>query len=133
MKRFHDWPERLAAYVERVTFEPFAWGLQDCALFAAGAVEAETGVHLCPELRDYKGVREALRKLREVGGVRGLAERALGEPIAPSLAQVGDVVLMTTGKRDALAICNGQTAIGVDASGVVAVPMTQARAAWRIG
>lgn len=132
MKRFHDWQERLANYVEAKTFEPLSWGSNDCAFFAAGAVEAQTGAYLCPELRDYKNVREAVRRLREVGGVRGLAIKALGEPIAPSLASVGDVVLMESGKREALAICNGQTAIGVDASGVVAVPMTQARAAWRI-
>lgn len=132
MKRFPDWQLRLAMYVEERTFVPAAWGVQDCALFAAGAVEAQTGVHLCPELRDYRGVREALRKLHEVGGVRGLADKALGERIPPALARVGDVVVMESGKREALAICNGQTAIGVDRTGVVAFPMTQAVAAWRI-
>ena len=37
------WRSALAAYIAETMRKPFAWGLHDCALFAAGAVEAMTG------------------------------------------------------------------------------------------
>lgn len=132
MKRYPDWQLRLEAFV-RVRSAPFEWAANDCALFAAGAVEAQTGVHLCPELRDYGNVREAMRALAAIGGVRALAARALGETIPVPFARIGDVVVVQAGKREALAICNGQTAIAPGPDGVIGFPMKQALAAWRVG
>ena len=44
MKRLEDWPERLAAYVDAHRDTPFRWGQNDCATFAAGAVEVRSVV-----------------------------------------------------------------------------------------
>lgn len=129
MKRLPDWQLRLEAFTRERSSVPFAWGSNDCALFAADAVQAMTGVHLCPELRGYRDVRQAVRALAVIGGVRELASKALGDPVPAKRARVGDVVVVQTGKREALSICNGQTAL----SPGIAVPMTQALAAWRVG
>lgn len=133
MKRYPDWQLRLEEFVKARSSAPFAWGINDCAFFAADAVQAMTGEHLCPELREYSGAREAVRALAAVGGVEALATRALGEPIPVPFARVGDVVTIQAGKREALAICNGQTAIAPYRGGVLAVPMSQALSAWRVG
>ena len=42
--RLHDWEHRLTRYVTEVACTGFAHGSHDCALFAAGAVEAITGI-----------------------------------------------------------------------------------------
>lgn len=133
MNRKHDWQLRLEAFARERARMPFAWGSNDCALFAADAVEAITGERLCEELRGHATAKEAMRVLRAVGGVRGVATRALGEPIPVLMAKVGDVVVIEAGKREALAICNGGTAIATGPNGMAAVPMVQARAAWRVG
>lgn len=133
MNRLHDWDLHLEAFVQARLRMPFAWGRNDCALFTADAVQAMTGKRLCEELRGHATARQALRVLAEVGGVRGVAARALDEPIPLLMAKVGDVVIIEVGKREALAICNGGTAIAPGPAGMVAVPMAHARAAWRVG
>jgi hypothetical protein len=63
--RYSDWEERLAVYRDRVEEEPFVWGTHDCALFAAGCVNAMTGVDPAAAFRgtyDSRiGAAEALR------------------------------------------------------------------------
>jgi hypothetical protein len=133
VKRFPDWQVRFGAFLQGRRRAPFAWGSNDCALFAADAVEAITGEHLCPQLRGHRDAREALRLLAREGGVRGIAMQALGEPIRPVFARVGDVVVVLTGKREAMALCNGQTALLPGPRGLVAVSMKTALVAWRVG
>jgi hypothetical protein len=133
MKRLPDWQLRLEAFARERADVPFAWGSNDCALFTADGVQAQTGVHLCPELRGHRNVREGLRALAALGGVRAIACKALGHPLPAAFARVGDVVVVQAGKREALAICNGQTAIAPGERGMVAFPMTQALGAWRVG
>lgn len=132
MKRLPDWQLRLEAFTRERASVAFAWGWNDCCIFAADAVELMTGEILRPDLRG-QSVRQAIATLRAEGGVRGIANSALGESISPRRARVGDVVVIQAGKREALAICNGQTAIAPGPAGMVAVPMVQALSAWRVG
>lgn len=133
MTRYHDWQLRFEAFVRERWSQPFAWGSNDCVLFAADGVEAITGEHLCPELRTHVDARSAVRLLQELGGVRAIADRALGPQILPQQALIGDVVVVPAGKREALAVCNGGTALLPWPRFVAAVSMRQARAAWRVG
>jgi hypothetical protein len=133
MKRLPDWQLRLEAFERERAEVPFAWGSNDCALFAADAVQAITGVHLCPDLRGHRNVREGGRAIAALGGARAIACKALGHPLPPAFARVGDVVVVQAGKREALAVCNGQTAIAPGEHGMVAIPMAQALSAWRVG
>jgi hypothetical protein len=131
--RLHDWQLRIETFVHARARQPFTWGENDCAHFAADAVQAITGQRVCEHLRGYSTARQAARALSEVGGVRGLATLALGEPIPVLMAAVGDVVVVPAGKREMLAVCNGSTAIAPGPCGIVSVSMQQARAAWRVG
>lgn len=131
--RFHDWQLRLEAFARERHDMPFEWGRNDCALFAADCVEAVTGARLMPNMRGYSDVRDALRLIKGSGGLRSIACHALGGFILPVYAKVGDVVLVKVGKREALTICNGGTAIGPGPAGLAAVQMADAVAAWRVG
>lgn len=55
MQRYRDWPQRLSAYLRETSRTPFvsvdSYGERDCALFAAGAVQALTGEDLTAEYR----------------------------------------------------------------------------------
>lgn len=128
--RLPNWQTRLAAYVRQRSSQPLVWGVHDCALFAAGAVAAVTGRYV--PLPAYIGARQGLRTLRALGGLRAIATRELGDPIPAQRAGVGDVVLVATGKREALALCNGVTALGPGPDGLVAVPLRHAVMAWRV-
>lgn len=135
--RLPDWPVRLEALLlERETW-PFAWGVHDCALFAADAVQAITGHDLAHGLRGL-AVRAALRELRRHGptadmGLYALTTQALGPSMAPAWATVGDVLMLPMGRRCALAVCNGNTAIGPGRHGLMHAAASTALAAWRVG
>lgn len=107
LKRRPDWPERFIAFVESRRHTPFAWGSNDCALFAADGIEAMTGVDLAKEWRGYKSERGALSRIKKAGGMRafasGLSEKHVG------LVQRGDVVLALIEGRETfgLALGNG--------------------------
>jgi len=133
MNRFHDWQVRFEAFIRERQLMPFEWGRNDCALFAADCVEALTGTRLLPKMRGYRNARDALMMIDKAGGLRSIAVYALGGFILPAYATVGDVVLIRVGKREALAVCNGGTAIGPGPDGIQAVPMSSAIAAWRVG
>lgn len=131
--RHQDWQIRFEAFIAQRRAAPFAWGQNDCALFAADCVRAITGQDPAPPgLRLHKTKKQALRALERHGGLHSIATRALGQPVPASQAGVGDVVLVKVGKRDALAICNGQSAFGPSARGLVAVGMDAATLAWRV-
>ena len=133
MKKHYDWQIRFEAFVRERRSMPFAWGTNDCAIFASDCVLALTGTDPAPaSLRKHKTAKQGTRVVHRHGGLGVIATRALGDSKPVAFAQVGDVVLVMIGKREALGICNGQTAIGPSAAGIVAVPMDLATACWRI-
>lgn len=132
--RRHDWQMRFEAFIASRQATPFVWGANDCALFAADCVHAITGQDPAPPgLRSHRTEKQALRTLERHGGLHSIATRSLGQPIPARAAMVGDVVLVKVGKRDALAVCNGQTAFGPSPLGLVSVGMETATLAWRVG
>ena len=132
-----DWPLRLEALVADRPQQPFAWGSQDCALFVADCVQALTGTDVAPPaLRRHRTPRAALRSLRAHGGLHGIAQAALGTPIDPALAGVGDVLLTRPSAQahhPMLAVCNGATAIAPGPFGLVSLDLAQVSHAWRVG
>ncbi|MDM0024070.1 DUF6950 family protein [Variovorax saccharolyticus] len=132
MTRLQDWQLRFAAFAKERASMPFAWGSNDCCLFAADAVLALTGKDWGADYRGgYDDAKRALRAM-PAGGLREVASRALGEPVSPLLAAVGDVVLMESEGRELLAICNGTSAIGPGADGLTSIDMEAALAAWKV-
>lgn len=132
MTRLHHWQTAYAAFMAERLAMPFAWGTNDCAIFAADCVLAITGVDVAlPELRGHTTELQAARVLKAHGGVVGIATSALGEPVSSVFANVGDVVLCSADGRDMLAMCNGSTAMAPGPRGLV--PVAMGAQCWRVG
>jgi hypothetical protein len=136
MRRYPDWPERLAAFIETRRAEPFAWGSNDCGLFAADAVRAIYGIDLAHDLRGAYHSEEGAKQA--VGGaLEPYAERicaAFGfEEIRPLFAQRGDVVLWRTEQGPTLGIIglNGP-ALFLTPTRLIEVPVRALDRAWRV-
>lgn len=132
-----DWQLLLAVYVERHRDTPFTWGQHDCALFALSWVQLvredlDPATAALAERLTYTDARGAL----DFMDGRGLGQvvQEWGELTAcdAAYAQRGDVVLVEISGRESLAVCTGAEACGPGASGLAFVPMTAARAAWRV-
>lgn len=131
--RRRDWQQRFAAFGIERRGVPFAWGSNDCCLFAADAVLALTGVDPAQELRGaYDDAARAMRLVEDRGGLHAIACAALGQPVIPAMATVGDVVLVVNADRELLAICNGVNAIGPGKDGIAVMGMEAALAAWKV-
>ena len=145
--RLEQWPERLADLIEARHAQPFAWGVQDCALFACDAVQAMTGIDPAIAFRGrYKDRRGAYSALGQFLGVDGKrhSKAALGSvwakiavkhgwwEVPPAFAQRGDVGLLDLDGRGTLAICMGAIFAAAGPSGVVFIPHGHARRAWHI-
>lgn len=132
-RRLPNWPLHLEALLAQRMAAPFAWGRNDCGTFAADCVRAMTGRDPLPAgLRKHATARQAYRAVLRHGGYAAIADAALGPRIAPALATVGDVLLVKVGKADAFAICNGSTALGPSAAGLISVAVSSATLAWRV-
>ena len=129
-RRLEDWDKRLNDYLR--TVGPFAWGTNDCCLFAANGVQAMTGIDFAEPYRGYSTARGALEKLGS-DGIEGVASKAWGEPKHPAYAQRGDPVLISLDDGEkALGLCVGTKAASVGQGGIVMLPMSRAVLAWSI-
>ena len=144
LKRHDDWPSRLLALVAERRDRAFAWGRHDCALFACDAVRTMTGVDPAKSLRGtYRsalGARRALKEhagggltatARKIAKVHGCAE------VPVLLARRGDLAIVETdipgGKRVlSLGVVIGENVMVPGVDSIVAVPLAEARRAWRI-
>ncbi len=134
MTRLRDWQSKLAALIDERRDAPFSWGTNDCCIFAADAVLAQTGHDPAEGLREHRDAKEAAGVLRAGGGVQKIASERFGAEIAPALAGVGDVGLIEVDRdRPALAIWGGAAwlAPAEDGRGLVSLPRETAKTAWR--
>lgn len=127
-----DWRPRLTAYLGAVRSVSFGYGegQLDCALFAAGAVEAMTGVDLADGWRGYRSGADGVRRLRDRGfdGMPGLlAHHCAACP--PLLARPGDLVLLP---RGAVGVCQGRLAYAMGRDGVKLADMADATKGYRV-
>ena len=129
--RYDNWPERLAQYVEARRSTPFEYGSHDCCMFAGGAVEAITGQNPMHEF-DYRNRLGAERLLRSAGTLDALVNRTLGEPVHPSQAGRGDIVLADLEEGATVGVCIGDQCVFAADPGITFRPRSVARAAWRI-
>lgn len=131
-KRIHSWGSALAAVVAERMRTPFVWGTHDCALWAADCVYAVTGEDPATDLRGtYSTAFEAVDVLQRLGGLEAIASARIGPQVNPKLAQVGDIAMCQVEGRDALAVVMGSHLLAPGESGLVPVPMSEARKVWR--
>jgi hypothetical protein len=133
--RLPDWPERLAALVEARRDAPFAWGVQDCMIWAADAVLACTGEDpAAPWRGSYATEAEALAIMAGFGGQVPMIEAvqaARGAAECPlPFAQRGDTALVRQGNQLVMAVVlDGMLAAAGD-DGLLMLPIDTALRVW---
>ena len=132
--RVPHWEQILAAAILAARDRPFVWGQHDCATWAFDLCRDLTGGpdHAALWRGQYRTARGSQRVLSRLGwetleaGGRAL----LGAPLAdPRLAQRGDLVL--GGAPEAFGVMAGAHVIFVAPDGLVSLPLSRARLAWR--
>lgn len=130
--RLSDWQQRLAVCVAARANLPFAWGSQDCALFAADCVLACTGEDIATDVRGrYKTDAGAARFIKRLGGLAAIAAARLGPEVAPLMAQPGDVGLLENAGNPCLAVWTGAVWHAPAEQGLTPFPIECATRAWR--
>lgn len=126
MQRLKGWQGRFTAWLAGVSREPFSYGRHDCALFAAGAVEAMTGEDFARDWRGrYSTMRGGLRVLRKAGHADHIA---LARALFPSTVtpKAGDLAVISTPEGPALGVVQGQFVYAPAAIGWALVPRSAA-------
>lgn len=133
-QRLKTWQSALAAAVDAARLGGFAWGVQDCCLWAANAVLAQTGEdHAAAWRGTYASAEEATTLLASLGGMAALGALA-GPEIEVAEAGVGDVGLLVGDWGEALGVCAGRDGWwAVTAGGLVTHPRQVATRAWGVG
>ena len=144
--RYQDWQTRLDRFIRERRSLPFAWGVNDCCLFAADAAKAICGVDFMADFRgrysDAEGALAATREFATRGD--GLAEafdsllRGAGlMKITPSFAQTGDLLIFhpDAGSEEFGATCGislGMNSAVMWMRGITLRPTLSAISAFRI-
>jgi hypothetical protein len=93
LMRLEGWPERLAAFLHERHSMPFEWGRNDCVMFAAGSVEAITGVSLLPDYT-WSDAAEAEDRLKRAGGLKAIVDQRLPRLKNLAYTRRGDIVML---------------------------------------
>jgi hypothetical protein len=111
--RRDNWPNLLAQFIEQRREQPFAWGVNDCCIFAADWVEVCTGEDYAKTWRNrYSSGLGAVRFLDEAGR--------------------GDIVAQEAGRGMTLGICLGVTTAFVTKNGLAFGSIANAEKSWKV-
>lgn len=124
---------------------PFAWGTNDCALFAADAIQSFTGTDIAADFRGKYADREtAFALIQSVTGgdsVEAAAEHCaqrhgLVEYPKPLFAQRGDLVVAKVASEDETSVAgiiglHGQV-LSVGEKGLIRLPVSSVTRAWKV-
>jgi hypothetical protein len=128
--RVHRWTVLLADELLAARSRPFAYGSHDCLQFVARCVQAMTGVNHAAGFGSYDDPT-ALLELH--GGVAGILTMLFGEPVHPSLAQEGDLVVAVIDGRESAGICTGSKfAFAREPQGLAFLPRSTLTGCWKV-
>lgn len=134
-RAFHDF------LLERAK-TPFAWGANDCALFAADGIRAITGVDIASDFRGkYSDESGALASIKAICGGTTVADAAaycaakhgFAELAHPLMAQRGDLVVFDAPSGALVAgliHLSGRHIVAVGEDGLYRLPITTVKRAW---
>lgn len=122
---------------------PFAWGVNDCCIFPADAIQSFTGVDLAADFRGkYANEDEALALIETVTGGKTVADAAaycadqhgLIERIHPLMAQRGDLVVIAESGNliSGIVHLNGRHVVTVSERGLLRLPIMNVKRAWAV-
>jgi len=138
MQRIPQWQSKLSAYLLGCYGRPFQYGVMDCGLLVAGAIEAMTGVDVAGELRGYHNRTQAYESIRRVCGCKNMlliCDHIAAEFCCPAIpvamAQRGDPLQLRSGSLGLVAM-HGTELLTPYKDGLLRLPLNQAVRAWRI-
>ena len=123
---------------------PFAWGNNDCCLYAADGIKAQTGIDIADDFRGkYTDKVSAFRLIHSVTGGTTVADAAaycankhgLKELAYPKMAQRGDLVVFHNADGELVAgvvHLNGRHLVTVGEHGPVSVSISNVVRAWSV-
>jgi hypothetical protein len=131
-----DRAQALNAVVEQYRDTPFAWGVHDCCMWAGRVVEAQRGEDPAARWRGTYSTGKQARQLiaSEFGGRIENIPTVLGFEAADVLTcRRGWLVTASFPRRGmALGVCLGSKAAFAGRFGLVFLPMTAVRHAWKV-
>lgn len=131
MQRISTWEQALSEYIASKRDAPFEYGVNDCCMFAAGAVLAMTGIDAMEEYRGkYKSQASSIRALKEIGG--GNLESIIDSKfpvIEIGLAHRGDIAFFD----NSLGIVMENFAWFASDDGLERVPRSMWDKVWSVG
>lgn len=132
--RSPDWQLKFADATREAHSKRFKWGEHDCCLWVADCVLAITGKDFAVTWRGkYSDEQGAYELIKSGESLTKMVSSVLGlEPVHPNFGNVGDVALVFTGGKEALAICNGSSVLIPSRTRMVSLPMTSVKKIWKI-
>lgn len=146
VRRFPDWQTRLFDYLAAAEARAFSWSRFNCCTFAAGGIQAMTGVDPAagfqwPARRSRAALISAVRAYAG-GGVGDLARRVTGDlglaAVPVAFAGRGDVVHFNASGLEAIGLVDldgRRVAFVAEGCGLVRIPVHKiplGASAWRV-
>jgi hypothetical protein len=129
--RISTWENALVNYIIIKRDEPFEYGVNDCCLFAAGAVEAITGEDPMSEFRGkYDSLKGSIKAINEIGA--GTLEATLDgkfPEVSIGYAQRGDLAFF----NDSVGVVMGGFAYFVSDDGLERINRSLWDKCWGVG
>ena len=129
--RISTWEEALSNYIVTKRHEPFEYGVNDCCLFASGAVEAMTGEDPMSEFRGkYDSLKTSLIAIRDIGA--GTLEATMDSKfpeVEIGYAQRGDLAFFD----DSVGVVMGGFAYFVSDDGLERINRSLWDKCWGVG
>lgn len=139
MRRHPAWRSRLFNTVHAAIRQPFKWGENDCALFAARCIEAVTGqdAGAAQYLGAYDSRDGAYALLASLGhaDLASLIIATLGaaSEIHPSRARRGDIALLQTAEGEAIGVFDTERIGAIGLTGYATLERELAVRAFKVG
>lgn len=132
--RFFNWRSRLSAYVGGCLHLPFSWGEHDCVLFAAGGVEAMTGIDLAEGFRGHYATSIGAKRALRNAGHKELDHLVAAHfpEVPPALASEGDIAVLWNADRQMLGLIVGEMIAAPGQMKLEFVPRSDAQRAFHV-
>lgn len=131
MERYQDWAPRLNKYLTDVQSDRFQMGVHDCCTFAAGAIEAMTGVDHMSEFREqydsWESSDEALIAIGQ-GDLYATLTKKFGQMKPAARGLKGDIAW----SEGSLGLVLGVYAIFLGANGLAYVKLTKLDGVFKV-
>ena len=151
MRRSPFWlTQELDAFLRDHANAPFAWGINDCSLFAANAIQAITGVDIADDFRGkYSDEGSAFALIKEVTGGTTVADAAAycaskhglvewvdtadGKPL-PLMAKRGDLCVADNAGRLIAGVVDlsGKFVACMGERGIIRLSLRKIQRAWHV-